>query len=117
MIPRLEEVLDAHARFARARRIDPQRSEPLIAESLRLAADLSDGRPEDEPAAMLFAPSPGALNRLDQLILLINPQVVCFPNRHRDPRILSRNSLVTPWNLSNVHPHDLERAPLNLAAA
>jgi hypothetical protein len=55
MIPSLSEVLVAHARFARRHGLDPRRNEVLIAEALRLAVELAAGRPEDEPAALLFA--------------------------------------------------------------
>ena len=55
MIPPLAFFLRAHANFARARGLDPRRDEALIVAALDLAVELSQGRAEDEPAALLDA--------------------------------------------------------------
>jgi hypothetical protein len=55
MIPSLNEFLESHRRFVVVRDLSRRRDEPRIAESLAEAAELAAGRPEDEPAAMLFA--------------------------------------------------------------
>lgn len=55
MIPPLDAFLQGLTYFAQARRLSPVRDEPRIAEALRLAAELARDRPEDEPAAMIFA--------------------------------------------------------------
>ena len=55
MIPPLAALLEAHTLFVRGRRLRPQRDEARLAEALREALELCDGRPQDEPAALLFA--------------------------------------------------------------
>lgn len=55
MIPPLAAFLAAHAHYARAHRITLHQDEARIAEALREATELSGGRAEDEPAALLFA--------------------------------------------------------------
>jgi hypothetical protein len=55
MIQPLDDFLRALDRYVAARRLSPRRDERLIADALRLAEELSGGRAEDEPAALLFA--------------------------------------------------------------
>jgi len=55
MIPPLEKLLDAHAYLKRRFRWRRPLDVVGVEEALREAAALAHGRPEDEPAALLFA--------------------------------------------------------------
>jgi hypothetical protein len=55
VIPSSDAFLRAYRTFARAHRLGFACDEGRVAEALREAATLAQGRPEDEPAALLFA--------------------------------------------------------------
>jgi hypothetical protein len=55
MIPPLDAFLDGLRNFLRGRGQSPRLDEARLAAALRHAAELAGDRPEDEPAAFLFA--------------------------------------------------------------
>lgn len=54
MIPDVDDVLRGYAFYARRRNL-PHASEPDVRAALKLSLMLSRGRPDDEPASLLYA--------------------------------------------------------------
>jgi len=54
-LPSLAVVLRTHDFVVHSHRLKPKRDVSLVAAALALAAELAGDRPEDEPAALLFA--------------------------------------------------------------